>query len=330
MNRIYRVAFNRALRTMQVASELAHARTCRGSGGIVAPSAGPRRPLAVACAFALLATTFAGAPAHAQSHNVDVVAGSGTTNINGTTPFVPTGNNAKLGVDLLTGALGSGSVTVNTGTIGTQDGNITLSTMLDYNGIGNGNKSLTFNASNNIILNGDIRDSAPGGDSLDLTLFAGGGVTFDNPMALNGDLSVTTNGDITQATGIAVTGTTSIDAGAHAIILNSASNDFIGAANMSNAGAHDVTLNNGSNALTLGTVDIGGTLSLAYDHTLTLDGNVTLHGPLNPLSFATPVLLGNNVTLTTTDSNVIFAGTVDNAASGTSQALTVAAGTGAV
>jgi filamentous hemagglutinin family protein len=110
-------------------------------------------------------------------NNIEIVAGGGNTNINPTNPFESTNDGAQLGVNLIVAALtGGANVTVTTGTGGTnaEDGNITLSTALDFNGTGN--NTLTLNASNNININANIRDSSPGGDVLNLVFNA----DFDN------------------------------------------------------------------------------------------------------------------------------------------------------
>src|SRR5690606_22875201 len=73
-----------------------------------------------------------------------------------------------------------------------------------------------------------------------------------------GGLSVTTRaGDITQGGAFTVSGTSSFDAGTHAIALGDAGNHFTGAVSLKNSGANDVTLDNGSNALVLDDVQVG-------------------------------------------------------------------------
>ncbi|SMG09956.1 surface protein [Marivirga sericea] len=106
--------------------------------------------------------------------NIDIVAGGGNTNINTTSPFNPTGDNAQLGVNLITSALGSGDVTINTNTGGAQQGNINLLVDIDYNGSGAGN-TLTLNAENNINLQGSIFDGVTGdSESISVVLNANG------------------------------------------------------------------------------------------------------------------------------------------------------------
>lgn len=158
--------------------------------------------------------------------NVTIVAGGGNTNINTANPFAPTGDDAQLGVDLIEAALNGGaSVVVNTGSSGTQQGNITLSTNLDFNGTGNA--TLTLSAANDITINGTISDGTPGGDSLNLILTAdadssGGGnigitqainLGTGNFTATGVDFANSGSGLITGATlNLAMTGAVALDA----------------------------------------------------------------------------------------------------------------------
>src|SRR5690606_5107194 len=75
-------------------------------------------------------------------------------------------------------------------------------------------------------------------------------------LTLTGDLALTAGGDITQTGELIIAGTTTIDAGANAITLTNADNDFTGAVSLSNSGANDISLTD-SNAIELGTSNIG-------------------------------------------------------------------------
>ena len=76
-----------------------------------------------------------------------------------------------------------------------------------------------------------------------------------------GGLVVTTNGGLTQ-TGAIVTGTgaTTINSGNGAVTLTNTLNDFLGAVSLTNTGANNVSLTD-KNALTLGALNVGGTLT---------------------------------------------------------------------
>ncbi|MEM6642365.1 MAG: FG-GAP-like repeat-containing protein, partial [Bacteroidota bacterium] len=127
--------------------------------------------------------------------NVRIVAGATNTNINTSSPFIPTGDDAELGVDLIIAALTAGDVTINVGATGSQPGNITLDVPLDFNGIGF-DKVLTFVAEGSIILNENIFDSA-NGDLENLNVdFSGfdGGISGNAIFSNGGDISLTTSG----------------------------------------------------------------------------------------------------------------------------------------
>ena len=130
-------------------------------------------------------------------HDIEIVAGSGNTNVPAADPFTSTGDSARLGIDLLTAALSGGqSVTVQTAAGGTQSGDITLSTALDIEDT-TGTNTLTLDAHRNIGINAPITDTA-GGANLNLVLDAGnggnGGVVVGSELTLRGG-SLRTDGD---------------------------------------------------------------------------------------------------------------------------------------
>ncbi len=104
--------------------------------------------------------------------DTELVPGGGNTNINNSNPFLSTGETAQLGVDLITTGLGSGDVSVSTGAGGSQSGVITLTTTLDFNGIGNSGRTLTLNAHDMIVVDGQILDSSGSDDSLNVVINA--------------------------------------------------------------------------------------------------------------------------------------------------------------
>ena len=76
-----------------------------------------------------------------------------------------------------------------------------------------------------------------------------------------GALTLTSGGAITQSGAIDADSTTSVTAGANAITLTNAGNDFTGAVSLSNSGSNDVALTD-ANALDLGTVGVGQNLTV--------------------------------------------------------------------
>ncbi|MEQ9492451.1 MAG: hypothetical protein RJP96_02460, partial [Algiphilus sp.] len=91
-------------------------------------------------------------------------------------------NDSVLNINTLLAGLTGGDVTVDTGGEGTQEGNITLATNLDFNG--KGENTLTLNAAKNIIINGQIFDSDTANqDNLDLDFKAGGAVQLNQSIS---------------------------------------------------------------------------------------------------------------------------------------------------
>ena len=126
-----------------------------------------------------------------------------------------------------------------------------------------------------------------GGGSNDIT----GGVTLTGAAVTLGDssataiagitatgaLSVTSGGAISQSGAIDADSTASFAAGANAITLTNASNDFSGAVSLSNSGSNDVSLTD-ANALDLGTVGVGQNLAITASGAITDSGVVTVAG----------------------------------------------------
>ena len=115
-------------------------------------------------------------------------------------------------------------------------------------------------------------------------------------------LSVTSGGAITQSGAIDADSTASFTAGANAITLTDAGNDFSGAVSLSNSGTNDVALTD-ANTLDLGTVTVGQNLTLTTGGDLTDSGAVTVAG------LGTIVSTGQNITLG--DSTTANFGSID-------------------
>ena len=85
-----------------------------------------------------------------------------------------------------------------------------------------------------------------------------------------------------------------------------------------------LTINAGTGAVTLGVVN--NLTNLTVTGASTLNGNITTSGAQ---TYNSAVVLGGNITLTATNSNIVFNSTVDGTTSG-AQALTIANGTGTI
>ena len=93
----------------------------------------------------------------------------------------------------------------------------------------------------------------------------------------NGSVEPGGIGAITQSGAIDADLTASFTAGANAITLTNASNDFSGAVSLSNSGSNDVSLTD-ANALDLGTVGVGQNLAITASGAITDSGVVTVAG----------------------------------------------------
>ena len=110
-----------------------------------------------------------------------------------------------------------------------------------------------------------------------------------------GALTLTSGGAITQSGAIDADSTTSVTAGANAITLTNAGNDFTGAVSLSNSGSNDVALTD-ANALDLGTVGVGQNLTVTTGGALTDSGAVTVAGLGTIVSTGFDVTLGDSTT----------------------------------
>ncbi|QZZ18878.1 filamentous hemagglutinin N-terminal domain-containing protein [Leptothermofonsia sichuanensis E412] len=126
----------------------------------------------------------------------------------GTNPdiFTPTGDDAVISTADILARLATGTnVTITTAPptgvpdTGTQAGNITLASPLDFDGIG-ASRSLTLSAQNNIFIDAPIGDSNPqSADSLNLALFGDSDNTGGGSVFING--AIATGGGNLQAFG---------------------------------------------------------------------------------------------------------------------------------
>ena len=96
---------------------------------------------------------------------------------------------------------------------------------------------------------------------------------------LGSDRSATlvASGAVTQSGAIDADSTTSVTAGANAITLTNAGNDFTGAVSLSNSGSNDEALTD-ANALDLGTVGVGQNLTVTTGGALSDTGVITVAG----------------------------------------------------
>lgn len=194
--------------------------------------------------------------ASALSASTDViVASGGTIDLNFDNTSLANSNALTLNGD---GVGGIGALTLSGSTI-TLNNTVSIASASTIGGAGTGTMvfagAMTGAANLNIEL-------ANAGVSLPIITLSGGG-----------NLSVNTGGAINQTGILTVAGTSSFNAGAHAISLG-LNNALSGVVSLTNSGANDINLNN-SIALSLGTSSAGNKLTAISSGVITLSGNVT-------------------------------------------------------
>ncbi|MEK7217053.1 MAG: hypothetical protein AAB289_15825, partial [Chloroflexota bacterium] len=158
---------------------------------------------------------------------------------------------------------GAGSIFINDAITATNTANslsVVLSSPLGNISFGAGTGSITT-------FNGNVTANAPTGT-----------VTLGAINTGTGTLGVTAGGAVTQNGSLTIGGTTLVTAGANAITLTTGTNNFTGAVTLSNTGANNASITD-ANALTLGTLTLGGDLTATSTGALNL-GAGTVAGNL--------------------------------------------------
>ncbi len=174
----------------------------------------------------------------------------------------------------------SGGLTIG---VGTDTGGIDVATAgaLGFTGV------TTAASTISLITGGAVTDSSGGSlapaNNVNLTINAGGAVVLPTTTLLGtGALNVAAGGAITQAGALTVPGTSNFSTGNFAITLATGTNDFTGAVSLTNTGANAVQMTD-KNALTLGTLSVGGDLTVISTGALNV-GKGTVGGNLSATS----------------------------------------------
>ncbi|MGH8401871.1 MAG: filamentous hemagglutinin N-terminal domain-containing protein, partial [Gammaproteobacteria bacterium] len=204
-------------------------------------------------------TVLAGANITWATANTLTLTGANSVTINGIINSTGTGglilnSNGNIAIN---NALTAGSLTVST-----TGGNISQTAALTVSGVSSfatsGIGTITLSNVGNLFTGADSFTSGTGAVTL-----VNNRATILGASIIGGTLAVTSNGAITQTGALAVAGASNFSAGANAITLLTAGNNFTGAVSLANSGANNVSLSNGVNALTVGTMSVGsGTLAL--------------------------------------------------------------------
>lgn len=232
-------------------------------------------------------------------YNVTIVAGSGGTLSGGN--YTPGANDSQIGATAITNALAAGTnVLITTGSAGSQAGNITVSSAINWSG----NAGLTLNAANNIIVNAGITATGTANAAKTITLTAGNDITTAATVSTvaNGtgnaisftagrDISVggaltANNGtgtaiNLTAARNIAITNTISATSTSGGTVTLTAGNDSYTGATVTESGSGAIS----ANRLRL----TSGATAQAAKAVFTLNGAnnsiVTLAGSVGALSY---------------------------------------------
>ncbi|MDA1048791.1 MAG: filamentous hemagglutinin N-terminal domain-containing protein, partial [Verrucomicrobia bacterium] len=177
-------------------------------------------------------------------------------------------NNLTLG----TVTVGGNFTVDNVGTI-TQSGVVTVSgnTVLDNQDGTDASITLT-NAAN--AFTGTVTFTTDTGSNVSLTDTTA--LDLQSGLSIN-DLTIEAGGAITQSGALTVAGDSSFTAGANAITLTQAANDFTGAVSLSNSGTNDVGVTD-ANAIDLGTIGVGQNLAVTASGAITDTGVLTIGG----------------------------------------------------
>jgi hypothetical protein len=236
-----------------------------------------------------------------STRNLTADAGTGTVTFSGAVG----GTNLINNLSVTTGsALSLPAVTLTGNLNATANGAITDSGALAVTGT----TTLAAGAGNNITLN-TATNNFTGAVSItsgnDVTLVDANAIDL-GASTVSGDLSVTASGAITDSGALAVTGTTTLAAGAgNNITLNTAGNDFTGAVSITNG--NDVTLVD-TNAITLGAATASGDYSVTSGGDIALNGNITASGNTVALTAVGDIDGAGIVTANTATLNAATAG----------------------
>ena len=175
-------------------------------------------------------------------------------------------------LNLGTSSVGTGTLTVN-GVGITQSGTLTQAALAGAATFNGGAGVITLsNVSNDF--RGPVLLSNSGANAI---VVANANALVLGTSTVGGNLDVVSGGAITQSGALSVAGTSSFNAGANAITLTDATNDFTGSVSLNNSGANNVALTD-VNALDLGTSTVGGALYVVSGGPLTQSGALSLAG----------------------------------------------------
>jgi filamentous hemagglutinin family protein len=266
--------------------------------------------------------------------------------------FTPSGDDSNVSINDILANLTTGDVTINTGSSGSQTGNITLVDPFTYNLAVD--RTLTLDAAGTITIQNTVVDTA-GDGALSLILTsgatAGTGISLQSDVGLEGTLQMSTaNANIVQPsslTALTVTGATTLNAGSGNITLNNVANNFstltasgaavalkdtngLDVSSLTASGNVNITVNAGGNNNTsfhmLGNINAGSnTVNITNLSTgVNPDDRPSIDLELGTLTAGNLNLTSNSSMINdATDSIINVAGTITFNASGTGNNITL-------
>jgi filamentous hemagglutinin family protein len=274
--------------------------------------------------------------------DITISGGANAAAWNGTDTFTGAGNTSILNVDTLLAQLALGKVIVSTASAGGGNGDITVSSAINYTG---GNSSLTLSATRDINVNADIKSTGAG--KLDITLTgAAGRVLLGNNDATQevissngGNISITGTGRSGAGNGILMqgaavqSGSGKIDmtgtgsAGSQGISLNN-STLFAGVNNLIESTSGAITMTGINAATGSGFGFNAGTNTVRSTSTVAGEGNITIVAKSTGASGSIGLTMGSSGTNSIRTAGGHIDVTAESASS--SSALSLGSGTNTI
>jgi filamentous hemagglutinin family protein len=243
------------------------------SGGITRSTGGTGRLDVVLNAGAASGTVTVNAPITLTTNNGTLTTTGGGAFQNASAIGLGTGSASITAGSIALGANltgGTTTLTANSGAVTQSAGAITATTLTV-----NATDSSTLNQAGN---NAATLVASITGTSKNLTYRDTNALALGTT-SVTGNLTINTSGAITDTGVITVDGTSSFNAGAGVITLDSATNQFGGAVSLSNTGNNDVVLTNAkATGTNLGTFSLGRNLTVNSTGAITQSGVLTVTG----------------------------------------------------
>ncbi len=203
--------------------------------------------------------------------NISNISGLGNTSSTSVT------SGATLDISFSNGSLGNTNAITLNGTGVSNNGALKIS------GTGNTLNNVLTLGSNSLLIgaaNTSLNGSISGPHNLEISFNNSSIALPAISLTSNGNLTVEANGAITQSDTLSVQGTSSFNAGGHAITLDTPTNNLIGDVTLMNSGNNDITIIN-NHATQLATVNAGRNFSITSAGAITQTNALTASGTVN-------------------------------------------------